>query len=129
MEVGLASAIPSVLEFKASMTPNTPWFHQCAKSYSMLLERLILDRETRARMGQRAVLAASRKTWWDAMDAPVRGYERAIQNSGRNNLSDDELEAWRQKQRSNAPLTGPRVKLAIALYVALFAWLVWLRFP
>ncbi len=129
VEVGLASAIPSTLEFKASMTPNTPWFHQCAKSYSMLLERLILDRETRARMGQRAVLAASRKTWWDAMDAPVRGYERAIQNSGRHNLSDDELEAWRQNQRSNAPLTGPRVKLAIALYVVLFAWLVWLRFP
>ncbi|KAJ9476987.1 Glycosyltransferase [Pseudozyma hubeiensis] len=126
--VGLASRIPTTLDFKASMTPNTPWFHQCAKSYSMLLERLILDRQTRALMGQRAVLYASRKTWWDAMDAPVRGYEHVITQSGLQNLSDDELEAWRNRQRKNAPLTGPRIKLVVALYVMLFAWLVWLRF-
>ncbi|TKY90194.1 hypothetical protein EX895_000192 [Sporisorium graminicola] len=127
-DVGLATPIPTTLDFKASMTPNTPWFHQCAKSYSMLLERLILDRQTRALMGQRAVLYASRKTWWDAMDAPVRGYEHVIQQSGLKNLSDDELEAWRNRQRRNAPLTGPRIKLAVVLYVALFAWLVWLLF-
>ena len=126
--VGLASRIPSTLEFKASMTPNTVWFHQCARAYSMLLERLIVDRETRALMGQRAVLNASRKTWWDAMDAPVRGYERVIASTGTQNLSDDQLEAWRTSQRRHAPLTGPRVKLAVVLYIALFAWLVWLRF-
>ncbi|SNX81478.1 uncharacterized protein MEPE_00183 [Melanopsichium pennsylvanicum] len=125
VEVGLATPIPTTLDFKASMTPNTPWFHQCAKTYSMLLERLILDRQTRALMGQRAVLYASRKTWWDAMDSPVRGYEQVIQQSGLKNLNDDELEAWRNRQRRNAPLTGPKVKLIVMLYVALFAWLVW----
>ncbi|KAJ1030462.1 hypothetical protein NDA16_001371 [Ustilago loliicola] len=126
--VGLPTPIPTTLDFKSSMTPNTPWFHQCAKSYSMLLERLILDRQTRALMGQRAVLHASTKTWWDAMDAPVRGYEQVILHSGLNNLNDDELEAWRNKQRKNTPLTGPKVKLIVVLYVALFAWLVWVLF-
>ncbi|SPO19810.1 uncharacterized protein UTRI_00203_B [Ustilago trichophora] len=126
--VGLSSPIPTTLDFKSSMTPNTPWFHQCAKSYSMLLERLILDRTSRAVMGQRAVLYASRKTWWDAMDSPVRGYEQVISQSGLKNLTDDELEAWRNKQRKSAPLTGPRIKLIVVLYVTLFAWLVWLLF-
>ncbi|SPO20727.1 uncharacterized protein UTRI_00203 [Ustilago trichophora] len=126
--VGLSTPIPTTLDFKASMTPNTAWFHQCAKSYSMLLERLILDRTTRALMGQRAVLYASRKTWWDAMDSPVRGYEHVISQSGLKNLTDDELEAWRNKQRKSAPLTGPRIKLMVVLYVTLFAWLVWLLF-
>jgi hypothetical protein len=125
---GMASPIPSTLEFKASMTPNTPWFRQCAQTYSMLLERLILDREARAVMGQRAVLYASRKSWYAAMDAPVRGYEHVIRQSGLQNLSDDQLEAWRTKQRRHAPLTGPRIKLAVLLYIALFAWLVFLRF-
>ncbi|EST09795.1 Glycosyl transferase, family 1 [Kalmanozyma brasiliensis GHG001] len=127
-QVGLPTPIPTTLDFKASMTPNTPWFQQCAKSYSMLLERLILDRQTRALMGQRAVLTASRKTWWDAMDAPVRGYESVIAQCGTTNLNDDELEAWRNRQRRNAPLTGPRVKTAIALLVLLFAWLLSLLF-
>ncbi len=126
--VGLATAIPTTLDFKAAMTPNTPWFHQCAKAYSMLLERLILDRQARALMGQRAVLYASRKTWWDAMDAPVRGYEEVIRQSGTTNMNDDELEAWRNKQRKNAPLTGPRVKLAVAALVAMFAWILWMLF-
>lgn len=126
--VGLSTPIPTTLDFKSSMSPNTPWFHHCAKSYSMLLERLILDRQTRALMGQRAVLYASCKTWWDAMDAPVRGYEKVIAQSGLNNLSDDELEEWRTLQRTNAPLTGPKMKLMVALYIALFAWLVWVLF-
>lgn len=126
--VGLPTRIPSTLDFKCAMTPNTAWFHQCAKSYSMLLERLILDRQARALMGQRAVLYASGKTWWDAMDAPVRGYEHVILQSGSSNLSDDELEAWRTRQRIHAPLTGPRIKLAVILYVVLFACLVSLRF-
>ncbi|PWZ02856.1 UDP-Glycosyltransferase/glycogen phosphorylase [Testicularia cyperi] len=127
-DVGLASPIPNVLDFKASMTPNTPWFHQCAKTYSMLLERLILDRHTRALMGQRAVMYASRKTWWDAMDAPVRGYEHVIKQSGLKNLSDDELEAWRNKQRKVAPLTGIKIKLAVLIYVLLFSYFVHLLF-
>lgn len=126
--LGLSTPIPTTLDFKSSMTPNTPWFHQSAKSYSMLLERLILDRTTRALMGQRAVLYASRKTWWDAMDSPVRGYEHVISQSGLKNFTDDELEAWRNKQRKRAPLTGPRIKLMVVLYVSLFAWLVWLLF-
>lgn len=126
--VGLPTRIPSTLDFKCAMTPNTAWFHQCAKTYSMLLERLILDRQARALMGQRAVLYASGKTWWDAMDAPVRGYEHVILQSGSSNLSDDELEAWRTRQRIHAPLTGPRIKLAVILYVVLFACLVSLRF-
>lgn len=122
--VGLATPIPATLDFKAAMTPNTPWFHQCAKAYSMLLERLILDRQTRALMGQRAVLYASRKTWWDAMDAPVRGYEHVIHHSGLANLNDDQLEQWRSSQRRFPPLTGSKIKLAVAIYLVLFALLL-----
>lgn len=124
-EIGLASPIPSVLDFKASMTPNTPWFFQCSRAYSKLLENLILDRDTRAVMGQRAVMYASRKTWWDAMDAPVRGYHHVIQQFGtQQHLDDEQLEALRTRQRTKAPLTGAKVKLAVVLYLTLFLWFV-----
>lgn len=119
---GLASPIPTVTDFAAAMTPNSTWFHQSAKAYSMLLERLILDRQSRALMGQRAVAYASQKTWWDAMDAPVRGYEQVIARAGHSNLTDEELEAWRSRQQRKAPLTGPAVKALVVLYVLLFAY-------
>ncbi|KAN0066416.1 hypothetical protein ACQY0O_000510 [Thecaphora frezii] len=121
---GLATPIPTVADFAAAMTPNSAWFAQCSKSYSMLLERLILDRHARAVMGQRAVRYASNKTWWDAMDAPVRGYEAVIARVGQATLSDDELEAWRARQQKRAPLTGPVVKLVVVLYMLGFVWLL-----
>ncbi|EPQ32025.1 uncharacterized protein PFL1_00223 [Pseudozyma flocculosa PF-1] len=124
MANGLPTPIPSVVDFAAAMTPHSAWFAQCSKAYSMLLERLILDRQARAVMGQRAVKYASQKTWWDAMDAPVRGYEAVIARVGRDNLDADELEAWRARQRRRAPLTGPVVKLLVVLYVVVFAWLL-----
>ena len=79
-------------------------------------------------MGQRAQQYASNKTWWDAMDAPVRGYERVVEQRGRTNLTDAELEALRNVQRRTPPLTGPIVKTMVALYLALFVvlWVIWL---
>ena len=79
-------------------------------------------------MGQRAQQYASNKTWWDAMDAPVRGYEQVIERRGQSNLSDTELEALRNLQRRTLPLTGPVVKLLVALYLVLFVtlWTWWL---
>jgi hypothetical protein len=61
------------------------------------------------------------------MDAVVRGYEEVVQKAGIHNLSDDELEALRARQRKKAPLTGPIVKALIVLYLALFCML-WSRF-
>jgi hypothetical protein len=68
-------------------------------------------------MGQRAQLMAAHRTWWDAMDAVVRGYEAVVAARGVCNLSNEELEALRTKQQKNAPLTGPIVKLLIAAYL------------
>jgi hypothetical protein len=124
---GLPTPIPSVGDFAAAMTPSSAAFGACARSYSMLLERLVRDRALRAAMGQRAQVGASRRTWWDAMDAVVRGYEEVVEKAGIRNLSDDELEALRARQRKKAPLTGPIVKALIVLYLALFCML-WSRF-
>lgn len=119
---GLASPIPSINDFAASMSPKSAAFDECAKSYSLLLEQLISDRCLRTAMGQRAQLMAAHRTWWDAMDAVVRGYETVVAARGVCNLSNEELEALRSKQQKNAPLTGPIVKLLIAAYlVAVFS--------
>ena len=78
-------------------------------------------------MGQRAQQYAANKTWWDAMDAPVRGYEQVIARRGKSNLTDTELEALRNAQRRILPLTGLIVKTIVALYLALFVALwTWL---
>jgi glycosyltransferase involved in cell wall biosynthesis len=118
--LGLPTPIPSVADFAASMQGNSDAFETCAKAYSSLLERLIRDRTLRTVMGQRAQIQASRKSWWDAMDAVVRGYETVVQANGTQNLSDEELEALRREQQMVAPLTGPIVKLSIVTYILLF---------
>ncbi|CAO1615501.1 unnamed protein product [Sympodiomycopsis kandeliae] len=117
---GLAVPIPSAAEYAAAMTAGTTAFNSCARSYSMHLERLIRDRSLRLSMGRQAQMEASRRTWWDAMDAVVQGYETVIERRAHRNLSDEELELWRDKQRRDAPLTGPGMKLAISLYLILF---------
>ena len=124
---GLASPIPTVGDFAASMSPNTAAFQSCARSYSMLLERLIRDRSLRTAMGQRAQISAAHRTWWDAMDAVVRGYETVVEAHGLANLSDEELEALRTKQQKTLPLTGPIVKVLVVVYLVVFL-LLWKRF-
>ena len=124
LKPGLPSPIPSVKEFASLMSVGTQTFHQCAQAYSILLERLIRDRTLRATMGQRAQQYASNKTWWDAMEAPVRGYEEAIARAGQTNLTDAELEALRNAQRKIAPLSGPIVTTIVILYLAFFV-LLW----
>ncbi|UZJ53319.1 hypothetical protein CBS101457_002639 [Exobasidium rhododendri] len=121
--VGLASPIPTVVEFAASMSPNSVAFQSCARSYSMLLERLIRDRSLRNAMGQRAQMMAAHRTWWDAMDAVVRGYETVIEAKGHAHLNDEELEALRNKQQKVSPLTGPVIKILIVVYLAAFLYL------
>lgn len=125
---GLPSPIPTVKEFAAAMTPGTESFQQCAQAYSILLERLICDRTLRATMGQRAQQYASNKTWWDAMDAPVRGYEQVIAKAGSTNLTDAELEARRNQERRVAPLSGPIATALVLLYIAVFVAL-WVMMP
>lgn len=120
---GLPTPIPTVVDFAYSMAPNTAAFNACARSYSMLLERLIRDRSLRTAMGQRAQLGAAHRSWWDAMDAVVRGYEAVVEKKGSCNLSDDELEVLRIKQQKCAPLTGPLVKLVVIAYLLAFLWL------
>lgn len=121
---GLPSPIPSVKEFAAMMTPGTQSFNRCAQAYSILLERLIRDRTLRATMGQRAQQYAANRTWWDAMEAPVRGYETVIERAGQTNLTDAELEALRNAQRKIAPLSGPIVTTIVMMYLAMFV-LLW----
>jgi hypothetical protein len=75
---GLATPIPSIVDFAASMYPNSAAFASCARSYSQHLETLIRDRSLRTAMGQRAQLMAAHRSWWDAMDAVVRGYETVL---------------------------------------------------
>lgn len=120
---GLAAPIPSVADFAAAMSPSSAAFQSCARSYSILLERLVRDRALRGAMGERAQLVATRKTWWDAMDAVVRGYEEVVERAGLANLTDEELEALRASQQKKAPLTGPIVRLCVILYLVLFALL------
>lgn len=127
LKPGLPTPILSVKEFAAAMAQGSTSFPQCAQAYSILLERLIRDRTLRATMGQRAQQYAANKTWWDAMDAPVRGYEQVIARRGKSNLTDTELEALRNAERRILPLTGPIVKTIVALYLALFVALwTWL---
>lgn len=127
--LGLPTPIPTVSDFAACMQTNSAAFQSCARSYSMLLERLIRDRTLRAAMGQRAQIQASHRTWWDAMDAVVRGYETVVEAKGLANLSDDELEALRREQQKIAPLTGPVVKTCVVLYLFIFValWLYTVR--
>lgn len=116
-------------EFATAMAAGTSAFTSCARSYSMHLERLILDRKLRMTMGRQAQLEAGRRTWWDAMDAVVCGYEEAIARRSTprsQRLSDEELERLRDRQSKQAPLTGGWVKLAVLLLLILF--LVWGRF-
>ncbi|WFD33945.1 hypothetical protein MCUN1_000773 [Malassezia cuniculi] len=117
---GLPTPLLSVKEYAAVMTHGTRTFQQCAQAYSILLERLIRDRTLRSTMGQRAQQFAANRTWWDAMDAPVRGYERVVETAGTKNLTDSELEALRNMQFRTAPFTGPVVKLMVALYLVCF---------
>jgi hypothetical protein len=86
----------------------------------MHLERLIRDQPLRAAMGRQAQAEASRKTWWDAMDAVVLGYEAVIEKRASKNLSDEELERMRDRQCKTAPLTGPWVRVSIMLYLLAF---------
>ncbi|KDN52811.1 glycosyltransferase family 4 protein [Tilletiaria anomala UBC 951] len=121
--------IPSVFDFAHAMSPNNAGaFTACAKSYSMLLERLILNRPLRAAMGQRALQYASRKTWWDAMDAVVVNYETVVRSHSPArslDLDAEQLDALRKNQilTVKPALTGPWTKLFIALYIAFFAFL------
>lgn len=92
----------------------------------MHLERLILDRKLRMTMGRQAQLEAGRRTWWDAMDAVVCGYEAAIAKRASTNLSNEELERLRDRQVKQAPLTGPGVKVGVV--ALLLAFLLWVRF-
>lgn len=117
---GLSTPMLSIKEYASLMVSGTRTFQQCAQAYSILLERLIQDRTLRATMGQRAQQFASNRTWWDAMDAPVRGYERVVAARGAKNLSDNELEALRNMQCRTAPFTGPVVQLMVALYLVCF---------
>lgn len=117
---GLAVPIPTAADFAAAMSPGTPAFTACARSYSMHLERLIRDRSLRLSMGRQAQIEASRRTWWDAMDAVVRGYETVIDQRASRNLSNEELEKMRDRQCKQAPLTGPWVKVAILVYLVMF---------
>lgn len=117
---GLPTPMLSVKEYASIMSPGTRTFQQCAQAYSILLERLIRDRTLRATMGQRAQQFASNRTWWDAMDAPVRGYERLVAAARTKNLTDNELEALRNLQCRTAPFTGPVVQLFVALYLVCF---------
>lgn len=121
---GLGTPIPTINDFASSMSPNTKAFETCAKSYSILLEKLIQDRSLRMAMGQRAQLMAAHRTWWDAMDAVVRGYETVVAAKGIANLNDEELEALRNKQQKIAPLTGPIIRCLIVAYLAAFI-LLW----
>ncbi|WFD42642.1 hypothetical protein MPSI1_001289 [Malassezia psittaci] len=123
---GLPTPILSIKECAAAMASNSASFQSCAQAYSMLLERLIRDRTLRATMGQRAQQYASTKTWWDAMDAPVRGYERVVEQKGKANLTDFELEALRNDQRRKLPLTGSLVQTFVALYLVFFV-ILWIR--
>ena len=120
MKPGLPTPLMSVKEYAAAMSSGSQTFQQCQQAYSILLERLIRDRTLRATMGQRAQHFAAGRTWWSAMDAPVRGYEKAIANAGTKNLTDTELEALRNLQFKQAPLTGPVVKGLVALYLVCF---------
>ena len=128
---GLSVPIPSAADFAAAMSPDTVAFNSCARTYSMHLERLIRDRTLRLTMGRQAQLSASRRTWWDAMDAVVRGYEKVIeqrrmqnQESHRPNLSDEELEKMRDSQCRHPPLTGFWIRIAIVTYLVSFALLM-----
>ncbi|PWN27450.1 UDP-Glycosyltransferase/glycogen phosphorylase, partial [Jaminaea rosea] len=120
---GLPVPIPEPAEFATAMAAGTSAFTSCARSYSMHLERLILDRKLRMTMGRQAQLEAGRRTWWDAMDAVVCGYEEAIARRSTprsQRLSDEELERLRDRQSKQAPLTGGWVKLAVLLLLILF---------
>ncbi|PWN22769.1 UDP-Glycosyltransferase/glycogen phosphorylase [Microstroma glucosiphilum] len=117
---GLATPIPTAADFAAAMSPGTSAFTACARSYSMHLERLIRDQPLRAAMGRQAQAEASRKTWWDAMDAVVLGYETVIEKRASSNLSDEELERMRDRQCKTAPLTGVWVRVSIMLYLLAF---------
>lgn len=103
---GLSTPIPSVGAFASSMSPSSPAFAACSRRYSMLLERLIRDRTLRATMGQRALESARSKTWYEAMEKAVNGYEVAIKKRGAKNLTDDELEEIRGQMRGKEILTG-----------------------
>lgn len=126
---GLSTSIPSIGEFATLMSSNSTTFTASARSYSMLLERLIQDRTLRTAMGQRAQISAARRTWWDAMDAVVRGYETSVANAGIANLSDEELEALRREQQKKAPLTGPLVKVLVLSYMMIIALMYYMIFP
>ncbi|WFD29309.1 hypothetical protein MSPP1_000317 [Malassezia sp. CBS 17886] len=117
LQPGLNTPILSVKQFADAMAAGSQSFQQCSQAYSILLERLIRDRTLRATMGQRAQHCALNKTWWDAMDAPVRGYERVVSAAGRPSLSDVELEALRDAQCNKPPLSGPIVRTDMAAKV------------
>lgn len=121
---GLPVPIPTAADFAAAMTPGSTAFASCARSYSMHLERLIRDRSLRLLMGRRAQMEASRKTWWDAMDAVVRGYETVVERRAGHHLTDEELEELRDRQFKQPPLTGPEVRLAVLVYLAIFVLFV-----
>lgn len=147
---GLSTPIPTVGAFASSMSTSSPAFAACSRRYSMLLERLIRDRTLRATMGQRALDSARSKTWWEAMEKAVNGYEEAIRKRGAKNLTDDELEEIRGKLKGKELLTGefvveerastvsltdslssflfidstgPATKLAVLLYLILFLYI------
>lgn len=121
---GMAVPIPTAAEFAAAMTPGTSAFASCARSYSIHLERLILDRPLRMAMGRQAQFEASQWTWWDAMNAVVVGYEDVIGKRCSRNLSNEELEMLRDRQVKHAPLTGPWIKLSICVYMVFFVTFV-----
>lgn len=123
LKPGLPVPIPTAAEFAAAMAPNSAAFKSCARSYSMHLERLILDRRLRMTMGRQAQMEASHRTWWDAMDAVVCGYEIVIARRASRNLSDEELESWRDRQTKQAPLTGFKTRAMVCMLLLLFgAW-------
>lgn len=132
---GLPVLIPTAADFAAAMNHNNPsaGFTSCARTYSMQLERLIRDRPLRLAMGRQAQLEASGKTWWDAMDAVVRGYEEVIrrrkEDAHQLREEDEEEESidFRGSYKTTSlrngrrpPLTGIEVRVAILVYLAAF---------
>jgi glycosyltransferase involved in cell wall biosynthesis len=114
-EAGAAPAlIPSVAEFAAVMTPTRPGFETCARAYSALFERLVLDRTLRATMGQRAQAGVRAHTWFCAMDAVVRGYEDVSRRTGVARLNEEHMhKAIRQLQGRQFRPLGKWVSVGI----------------
>ncbi|CEP19599.1 hypothetical protein [Parasitella parasitica] len=60
-------------------TANMPRLTQ-VQEYGKLLQKLVLDSDSRAQMSQKAIKIAYSYTWWDAMENMVQIYRDAVAN-------------------------------------------------